>query len=261
VVEQPEQTVGRLSLLSAGEREQVLYGWNEAGGEYGGPCLPELFEQQVEKTPAAIAVVSEGERLTYRELNERANGVAAYLRAAGVKRESVVGLQLERTAALVVGLLGVLKAGAAYLPLDPGYPEERRQYMLTDAQVELVLTQAGVVELLKQKGVGARGKGSEEPGNLAYVIYTSGSTGRPKGVGVPHAALVNFVAGASEAYGISSRDRVLQFASVSFDTSAEEIYPCLTRGATLVLRSEQMISTAANAESTMMPFEKASRSP
>ncbi|HEX5604654.1 MAG TPA: condensation domain-containing protein, partial [Pyrinomonadaceae bacterium] len=277
IVANVDRRISQLPLLADTERRKLLVEWNDTERSFSATdkCIHELFEEQVARTPSAVAVVHEGESLSYAELNERANQVAHYLVAQGVTPDEVVGLSMERSLELVVAMLGVLKAGAAYLPLDPGYPEERRQYMLTDAQVELVLTRAAVAEVLEQRTIGTTVGAARcgrpwvnpervateghpyscalkdptfeavEPGNLAYVIYTSGSTGRPKGVGVPHAALVNFVAGASEAYGISSRDRVLQFASVSFDTSAEEIYPCLTRGATLVLRSEQMISTAA----------------
>jgi non-ribosomal peptide synthetase component F len=241
-----DRRISELPLLTEAESRRLLVEWNDTERSFSsaGKCIHELFEEQVGRTPSAIAVVHEGESLSYAELNENANRVADYLRDAGVGPESIVGLELERSLEMVVAMLGVLKAGGAYLPLDPAYPEERRQYMMADAGVQLLLTREVVAKVVAQKHTGNKAKQRATPGNLAYIIYTSGSTGRPKGVAVPHAALVNFVAGAAAEYGIESADRVLQFASMSFDTSAEEIYPCLTRGGTLVLRSEQMLSTA-----------------
>jgi amino acid adenylation domain-containing protein len=212
-----------------------------------------------------VAVEESGEgggRLTYRELEERSNRMARHLRRLGVGPETRVGLSAGRSPDLLVGMLAVLKSGGAYVPLDPAYPEERLAWMLEDSGAPVLLTQEG----LAGRWAGAAGDrrvvlldGAEWmdeapttldldllPQSPAYVIYTSGSTGKPKGVAVEHRSLTNYVLGAVSAYGIEPEDRVLQFASISFDTSAEEIYPCLTRGAALVLRDESMLGSAAD---------------
>jgi amino acid adenylation domain-containing protein len=192
-----------------------------------------------------------GERsLTYRELTERAGQLANRLRKLGVGPESLVGLCVDRSPEMIVGMLGTLEAGGAYLPLDPAYPAERLEYMLEDSGARVVLTRQGLeVPVGDRDAVHIDADWTDEPraegpqptpANLAYVIYTSGSTGRPKGVLVPHSSLANYVRSAADEGRIGPRDRVLQFASMSFDTSAEEIYPCLTRGGTLVLRDESM---------------------
>ncbi len=234
--------------------------WNRTERVYeGAPCIHELFEAQAARTPEQVAVVAEGEVLSYGELNARANQLAHYLRRLGVGPEVLVGLLLERSAAMVVGLLGVLKAGGAYVPLDPHYPAKRLALMLKDSGVAMLLTQQSLAQLLPEESVPlfcldgevellAR-ESRENPAsdaigeNLAYVIYTSGSTGRPKGVMVAHASLVNYVHTANAVYQVRAEDRVLQFASLSFDTSIEEIFSCLTQGATLVLRTEWMMAT------------------
>src|SRR6185295_7087094 len=251
----PEARMAELPLITAEERLHLLAG---AAGPLAPParvCIHTLVEEQAARTPDATAVEAVGRALTYRELNERAAILARRLRRLGVGLESIVGLCVERSPEMVVGMLGVLKAGGIYLPLDPAYPRERLAFMLTDSGARVLLTQESLTGSLPTGGRevvlldGADpAAGGEEPGpavsplaaNGAYLIYTSGSTGRPKAVLVPHAALVNYVRDAGDDAGIGAGDRVLQFASMSFDTSAEEIYPCLTRGATLVLRDDAM---------------------
>ncbi len=262
IVKDGEQAVSTIEILSEAERKQVLEEWNETAREYPRElCIHELFQQQVEETPEAIAVIYEGEEVIYQELNRRANQLAHYLRRRGVVGESVVGICVERSVEMVVGMLGILKAGGAYLPLDPQYPKERLNWMLSDADVQVLLTQERLLEALPEQATEVIcldtdweiiADESDENLNfdipaksLAYLIYTSGSTGRPKGVVIEHHSLVNYTLAASEGFEISPKDRVLQFASISFDTAAEEIYPCLTRGATLVLRSELMVSSAS----------------
>ncbi|HEY0607122.1 MAG TPA: non-ribosomal peptide synthetase, partial [Herpetosiphonaceae bacterium] len=226
-------------------------------------CIHHLFEAQVERTPDAIALVFEDAQLTYAELNQRANQLAHHLRTLGVQPEERIGLCVERSVEQIVGVLGVLKAGAAYLPLDPHYPIDRLQFMVADAHVRLLLTRqmtpadavtawfaGSVVDLLADADQIRRQPTINPtsdlgPQQLAYVIYTSGSLGQPKGVLIEHRSLVNYTEAAREAYGITSSDRVLQFASINFDASAEEIYTTLISGATLVLRNEPMIETIA----------------
>ena len=197
--------------------------------------------------------------LSYRELNERANQLAHYLQALGVKPEILVGLLVERSPEMMVGLLGILKAGGAYVPLDPAYPIERLNFILSDAKVSVLLTQEKLVSLLPEYGghkvcldtdlenISVESESnpvsSVTSENLSYLIYTSGSTGTPKGVTIEHRSLVNFTKAAIAEYEISSSDRVLQFTSISFDAAAEEIYPCLTTGGILVLRTDEMLSS------------------
>jgi amino acid adenylation domain-containing protein len=252
--------LGGLPILSEEER-RVLIEWNAT--QTGCPserCIHQLFETQVEKTPDAIALVFEGEQLSYGELNSRANALAHYLQKLGVGSNVIVGLCATRSIEMIVGLLGILKAGAAYLPLDPVYPRERLAFMLDDAQAPVLLTLASLVDGLPPHTVKricldtdwpliaqecpTNPVSETNPRNLAYVIYTSGSTGTPKAVMVEHGSLVNYCASAATDYALQSGDRVLQFASINFDASAEEIYACLIRGATLVLRNDEMLSSA-----------------
>ncbi|MCM0593872.1 MAG: amino acid adenylation domain-containing protein [Gloeotrichia echinulata DEX184] len=259
VVENPATTVGELPLLSAAERHQLLVEWNQTAFEYPtDKCIHQLFESQVERTPDAVAVVFENQQLTYRELNQRANQLAHYLQTLGVRPEVLVGICVERSLEMVVGLLGILKAGGAYVPLDPNYPPERLSYMLADSAVEVLLTQnkwtsqllehqveiicldsdGEKIALYNQKNPTAVNQGE----NLAYIIYTSGSTGQAKGVMITHQALSRFTQKAIAEYEITARDRILQFASINFDVAVEEIYPCLCTGATLILRTNEMIA-------------------
>jgi amino acid adenylation domain-containing protein len=214
-------------------------------------CIHHFFEQQVERTPEAVAVVFEEQQLTYRELNCRANQLAHYLRTLGVKPEVLVGICVERSLEMIVGLLGILKAGGAYVPLDPTYPQERLAFMLKDAQVPVLLTQQHLLPTLASHSSSARvcldtdwpaifQQSQENPipwatlKNLAYVIYTSGSTGLPKGVLIEHCGLPNLAMAQIQRFGIRPGSRVLQFSSLNFDASASEIMMALA-GATLFL--------------------------
>src|SRR5829696_941897 len=249
----PEIAIGQAEILSSGERYQLLVEWNRSDtAEYEAECIHRLFEEQVEQRPEQIAVEFGGERVSYRELNERANRLGRYLREQRVRAEVVVGLCLERSIEMVVGVLGVLKAGGAYLPLDPGYPLERLSFMLQETGVPLLLTQErlldqlpghwGEVLCLDTEWAAREGEyegenlGSEvRAENLAYVFYTSGSTGRPKGVSVTHHGLRNLARAQQRAFGLSPGDRVLQFASLSFDASVSELFVTLSAGGTLCL--------------------------
>ncbi|NJK56422.1 MAG: amino acid adenylation domain-containing protein [Pleurocapsa sp. SU_5_0] len=263
VVAHPGGQVATLDLLTPAEKEQIA-AWNNTQINYPhNHCIHQLFERQVSKTPDAVAVVFEEQQLTYQELNQRANALAHYLQEIGVKAEVLVGICVERSLEMVIGILAILKAGGAYVPLDPSYPIERIGYILEDAQIDILLTQQNlnlnqllnqfpqpqkptqvlnVDQLLLEIAPDSTHNLAETaaPNNLAYVIYTSGSTGKPKGVEIPHRALVNFAQAAVQEYEITQSDHILQFASISFDASVEEIYPCLIAGGTLVLRSEEM---------------------
>jgi amino acid adenylation domain-containing protein len=263
MVTNQQQHLGDFSLLTESERQQLLVEWNDTDRKYSqNKCIHQLFEKQVEQTPNAVAVAFEGQQLTYSELNARANELAHYLQQLGVKPEVLVGICVERSLEMLVGLLGILKAGGAYLPLDPHYPKERLAYMLKDAQISVLLTQQPLLNQLPKHQAQIvcldtdwtviAPNSQENPvnqtqaENLAYVIYTSGSTGTPKGVMIQHNSLVNYTEAVCLEYQLEPSDRILQFASLSFDVAAEEIFPCLIKGATLVLRTDQTLSSIAD---------------
>lgn len=224
--------------------------------------IHQWFEAQVELTPNEIAVSSQGQTLTYQVLNQRANQLAHYLKTLGVQSEELVAISMNRCPEMVICFLGVLKAGAAYVPIDPTYPHERRAYKLKDAQVRFILTQQHLVEFLPDHDAcvicpdtdwSAIAHHSSEnlpmltrPQDLAYVIYTSGSTGNPKGVMITHQGMMHHTRAIVQAFDLQVGDRVLQFSSMSFDIIVEEVYPSLVRGATLVLRTEESISSTRN---------------
>jgi amino acid adenylation domain-containing protein len=214
-------------------------------------CLHELIEEQVERTPEAVAVVFDGNQLTYRQLNERANQVAHHLQKLGVRPDTLVGICVDRSLEIVVGLLGILKAGGAYVPLDPEYPKDRLAFMLEDAAVQVLLTQqhltaslpthqTRIVRLdadwarIAEKGLG-NVTSPVTAEHLAYMIYTSGSTGRPKGATIPHRAIVNRLLWMQDAYRLTPSDRVLQKTPFSFDVSVWEFFWPLLTGAKLVV--------------------------
>jgi len=246
----PERRVSDL-LLPAAERERVLREWNRTERDYPRDvCLHELVDAQVRRTPDAVAVVFEGESLTYAELSARADGIAARLAELGVGPETVVAVRMERSPGLVAALLGVLRAGGAYLPVDPAYPEQRQRFMLEDSGARVLLTTAALLaahpapagvavvcpddEPLRAPEGSAPRPGVTADG-LAYVIFTSGSTGRPKGAMNSHRAIVNRILWMQEAYGLDASDAVLQKTPYSFDVSVWEFFWPLVAGARLVL--------------------------
>ncbi|HEX2093968.1 MAG TPA: amino acid adenylation domain-containing protein, partial [Longimicrobiaceae bacterium] len=248
----PGQSVGSIDVLPEAERRQVVEAWNATEAAYPRDlCVHELFERQVERTPDAVAVVFEGERVSYAELNRRANRLAHHLRMKGVGPDARVAVCVERSLEMVVALLGVLKAGGAYVPLDPEYPYERLTYMLRDSAPVALLTQGALVDRLDgvempvldlEGGAAAWARRPEHdpesgagPQNLAYVIYTSGSTGRPKGVLVPHIGVVNRLVWMQNAYEMGADDRILQKTTFSFDVSVWEFFWPLMTGARLVM--------------------------
>ncbi|HLF29285.1 MAG TPA: amino acid adenylation domain-containing protein, partial [Anaerolineae bacterium] len=256
----PDRRIAQLPLLTDAERRQVLVEWNATQVEYRHDrCIQQLFEEQAERTPDAAAVVFADRQLTYRELNERANCLAHYLQHLGVKPEVLVGLCLERSLELLVGLLGILKAGGTYVPLDPSYPAERLSDMLADSGVPVLLTQAHLADRLHalrttQYGIRipysvlrldtdwpaiaqsavSNPQAPISPDNLAYVIYTSGSTGRPKGVAVSHRNLVHSTL-ARMAYYPEAVTGFLLLSSFAFDSSLAGIFWTLCQGGRLIL--------------------------
>ena len=251
----PEQRLGDLPLLSQAERQQVLEEWNNTRVEFPiNERMQDLFEAQVERTPEATAVLFKDKHLTYGQLNERANQLASYLQKLGVAPNTLVGICVERSLETVVGLLGILKAGAAFVPMDSEFPKERLAFMLEDAGAQVLLTQARVSgslpgsetrivlldvdwHLIAGEGVG-QVKSSATSEDLAYMIYTSGSTGRPKGVQIPHRALNNFLCAMRKTPGFTAQDTIVAVTTICFDIAALEIFLPLTLGAKVVIASE-----------------------
>ncbi|RKH38330.1 non-ribosomal peptide synthetase, partial [Corallococcus llansteffanensis] len=251
--------LSELPLLTDAERHQVLVEWNDSGAELPrDTVLHALFEAQALRTPDALALVFEGESLTYRQLDARANQLAHHLRALGVGPEVLVGLCVERSVELVVGMLGILKAGGAFLCLDPAHPTARVSLMLEDSGLQVLLTHKALLDqlpaslscvpccfdtdasLLSRRSTTPPGV-DVLPDQLAYVIYTSGSTGRPKGTLLGHRGLCNSVLAAVRAHGLAATSRVLQFASPTFDAAILEIFAPLLAGATLVLAPRERL--------------------
>lgn len=258
IVTSPKKPVAAVDLLSAEERRQLLITWNSTSQPYcNNRCVHQIFEEQVPRSPDRLAVIRDGSGLTYAELNRRANQLARYLRALGTRTDLPVALHVDRKLEMVVALLAVLKAGAAYVPCDPGYPAERLAYMLEDARPGIVLSEDGLKRnlpseitrvVLLEDALQDASKLSDvnlncdeielTPTDLTYVIYTSGSTGRPKGIAMPHSALVNLIEWHASALPLWEGERVLQFAALSFDVAFQETFSTLCGGGTLVLLNE-----------------------
>jgi amino acid adenylation domain-containing protein len=254
----PEQPAHRMDMLSPDERRRLLTEWCATASRYEPDAtVVELVERRVTAEPDAVAVIAADGTLSYRELNERANRVAHLLAGRGSGPGARVGLHLDRTPGLIVAMLAVLKAGAAYVPVDPAHPRDRVAGIFREAGVTVVLSQRelagtlpeGTATILIDDPAAVAGQPSADSdqtvghGGTAYVMYTSGSTGRPKGVVVGHRSLANYVRHAVDDFNLSPGDRVLQFASPAFDTSAQEIYTTLAAGAALVLRDDRMLSS------------------
>jgi len=255
IVKEPERQLWELELLGAAERQELLAQSTGAVAPEVTESLAVLFGCQVAARPEATAVVYEAERLSYRELDERGNQVAQRLRRMGVGAETIVGLCMPRSLELIVGLLGIVKAGGAYLPLDGSYPEERLRYMVADADARVVLTSTAERERVGQWGVktlcldqweefaeeSVSAPASETTAaNLAYVMYTSGSTGKPKGVCVTHSAITRLVL-TTNYITLTEDDRIAQISNASFDAATFEIWGALLNGATLVGIAQQVV--------------------
>jgi amino acid adenylation domain-containing protein len=252
IMTNPAQCVSEIPLLTASERQQILVEWNRT--ERGYPrnqCVHQLFEEQVQRTPDAVAVVFEGNTLSYRELDARANQLAHHLRSLGVGPDVLVGLCVERSLEMVVALLGILKAGGAYVPLDPRYPKERIEFILQDAAAPVLVTQRslgfgqGVAhrvyldEAIPQSA--ARPVDVQTtPANLAYVIYTSGSTGKPKGVAIEHHSPVSFLHWVRDSFSDAELSGVLASTSICFDLSVFEIFGPLSWGGRMLLANSTL---------------------
>ena len=261
LVASPDRRIGSFSFLSPEEHALVVQGWNGTSASYPtDKCIHELFEAQAAASPEETALVFEQESLTYAEVNDRANRIACFLQQAGVQSETLVGILMDRSPDMIIALLGVLKAGAAYVPLDPAYPQQRIAFMVEDSGMRVVLTQTRLLEILAGMNVQAICVDSdwnriEQAGeapirratssNLAYLIYTSGSTGRPKGVQITHRAVVNFMESMQSAPGITSQDVMLAVTTLSFDIAVLELCLPLTVGARVVIASRETALDAA----------------
>nr|AWI62629.1 nonribosomal peptide synthetase [Cystobacter sp.] len=265
VASEPDRRLVELPMLAPVELDVLLSGWNDTAGTSSERCIHELFAEQVARTPEAVALVSGERTLSYRELDERSDKLARRLRQWGVAGDVPVALCMERGVELVVVLLGILKAGGCYVPLDPAYPAARLAFMLEDTRAPVLITQAHLVSRVPPHGAKTlivdevlgeertldaaleQGGLAATPAHLAYIMYTSGSTGQPKGVAVPHRAVVRLVKGG--AYARFGPERVfLQLAPISFDASTFEIWGALLHGARLVLAPPGLQAPEAIAE-------------
>ncbi|MFE7115549.1 amino acid adenylation domain-containing protein, partial [Streptomyces sp. NPDC057654] len=246
VVAAPDVPVARLDVLAAAERRRVLVEWNDTACDVPQQSVAGLFEVQAARTPDATALVFEGAELSYAELNARANRVARYLVERGAGPERFVAVVLPRSVELVVSLLAVLKSGAAYVPVDPEFPQDRIDYVLEDARPVLTLTEADLqaLDLGDRSPENVRVPG-RSPSHAAYAIYTSGSTGRPKGVVVPGSALVNFLSSMQLRFQLGAEERLLAVTTVGFDIAGLELYLPLLNGAGLVLASRDTVKDPA----------------
>ncbi|WP_265445534.1 non-ribosomal peptide synthetase [Acetivibrio straminisolvens] len=252
IVQSPEKEVDMLSILTREEKTTMLNTWNSTEVDYGDiPCWTKLFEEQVKKKPHRVAVRDKERCLTYAELNSSANRLANYLISKGVGPEIVVGVYLDRTVNMLIALLGIHKAGGAYLPMDPIFPKDRLMYMQEDAKVEIILSESALEGTLPQKDfqvicLDREGKtisqySDENPEtknngeNLAYLIYTSGSTGKPKGVQIEHHALINFLLSMADKTGIKEDGTLLAVTTLSFDIAGLEMFMPLVSGAGIVI--------------------------
>ncbi|MEW6734839.1 MAG: amino acid adenylation domain-containing protein, partial [Acidobacteriota bacterium] len=252
IINHPQHNIMVLPLLSKAEGHRLLVEWNNTTNiEYRNQSMHQRFQDQVECTPAATALVFEQERLSYRELNQRANQLAHYLRTIGVREEVLVGICMQRCSKMIVAMLAVLKAGGAYLPLDPAYPQERIEFMLADTQAPIVLTQTSWLETLGSQPAQLvcldrdwqmiAEQPDDNPAvyvqaeNSAYVIYTSGSTGRPKGVVIEHRSAHTFIKWSQQIYTSKQLDGVLASTSICFDLSIYEIFVPLSCGGKVIL--------------------------
>ncbi|MGA9377216.1 MAG: amino acid adenylation domain-containing protein, partial [Phormidium sp.] len=260
IVDNPEQKIAELPLLTAEETEQLLNKWNQTQTNYPkNKCVHQIFEEQVESNPEAIAVVWSEQKLTYRELNNRANQLAEYLKTLGVETEEIIGICVERSLEMVIGILGIIKAGAAYLPLDPENPSERLNLMLQDAKVKTVLTKQQWLEKLHDsptrkvsldrdwEEIAQKNPENQKTkitaNNLAYIIYTSGTTGQPKGVLISHRGLLNLVFWHQSEFQINPSDKATQIAGIAFDAAGWEIWPYLSTGASIYLVKPEIVNS------------------
>ncbi|HXL55329.1 MAG TPA: AMP-binding protein, partial [Chitinophagaceae bacterium] len=255
-----------LQILTQAEKHQLLVEFNDTKVPYPkDKTIIDLFEEQTKRTPQTAAVVFEEQQLTYKELNEHSNQLAHYLRSKGVREETLVPVCIERSPQMIIGILGILKAAGAYVPIDPDYPEERIRYMLEDTCATIAISSKesksklqnpqglDIIELdaklsvINQQSI-TNIQTPIETNHLAYVIYTSGSTGKPKGVMIEHRGLVNLALSQADGFRLKPGMKTLQFASFGFDASCSEIFTALISGGCLVLPQKKDLLSAEEFE-------------
>lgn len=252
LITQPQTSISQLPLLAEAEHQQIVVAWNATAADYPkDACLHQLFEAQAKRQPHALAIHYKDERITYAEVEERANRLARYLQSKGVGRETMVGISVERSPEMVVGILGILKAGGAYVPVDPHYPKDRITFMFADTHVSILLTQQRLLDELPQIDATKICLDSDWPTiaresaapvtsgvnseNLAYVIYTSGSTGQPKGISLRHTGVVNNLVDLNTSFDVGANDKVMAISALSFDMTVYEVLGTLAAGAAIVI--------------------------
>ncbi|MCK4258700.1 MAG: non-ribosomal peptide synthase/polyketide synthase, partial [Halanaerobiales bacterium] len=254
LVSNPEVKISEIEMSTDEERKKLLVDFNDTAEKFTfDKSIHQLFEEQVERSADQVAVVFEDDQLTYRELNEKTNKLAHYLRMNGVKRDQIVGMMVDRSPEMIIGILAILKAGGAYLPIDPDYPKERIEFMLVDSNTQILLTQNHlisnvdftglVIDITDQtifSGEETNLSNINEVDDLIYLIYTSGSTGKPKGVMIEHQNVSNLIQYEYAKTNVNYSTKVLQFASISFDVSFQEIFSTLLAGGELYLISQSM---------------------
>ncbi|HSG44978.1 MAG TPA: amino acid adenylation domain-containing protein, partial [Anaerolineales bacterium] len=258
IVTDVNKPVSILSLLNETEREQLLVDWNNTQTDYPRDlCIHELIQKQVKRTPNAVAVQFKDESLTYKELDKQSDELAKVLVSQNVKPGMLVGLFVNRSIDMLVGQLGVLKAGGAYLPLDPSFPSERLAFMAKDSGASIILTQTSLINELPEsnahiitldaleKPTSSKQKKRAKPDDLAYIIYTSGSTGKPKGVQIHHQAVVNFLCSMRDNLKINTNDTLLTVTTLSFDIAVLELLLPLTVGAKVVIADSETAADGA----------------
>lgn len=262
IAHNPDTPISQLPLLTEAERHQLLIEWNDTASNYPKEqCIHQLFEAQAERVPDKTAVIFENQQLTYQQLNERANQLAHHLKKHGVGPDVLVGICMDRSLEMMVGLLGILKAGGGYVPLDPTYPPERLAFMLEDSQVAVLLTQDQLLQSLPKHGAevicidtmwptigqecAENSPSQATPEELAYVIYTSGSTGKPKGVQIPHRALTNFLSTMQDHLELTKQDILFAVTTLSFDIAALELYLPIVIGACVEVVSRDVSTDGA----------------
>ena len=257
VLGEPEIPIGKLSLLKPTEKEEILKRWGKTDYSYSETkSILDLIQDQIEKTPNAVAVRIKNESLTYAELDKRINQLGSYLLDAGLKKGQIVGVSIGRSVNVLVSMLAIFKTGGIYLPLDPAYPKDRLEYMLTDSEAAILITDKENADSISNVSIKSLIVDEFEPASTqalsipvlskismtdsAYIIYTSGSTGKPKGVEITHKALTNHCCDMRDYYHLTEDDNVLQFAALNFDASIEQILPPLISGATVVMRDSEI---------------------